>query len=158
VSEDNRSAPRSARERKLPYRPPLIRLPRRRFQSSPPRRCHGAVDDGTQNRKHRALHPAYRPCPVFARKVQCKLSNGVAGFAARGAPLDCQKSWHSRVISTMQIDDPSSARGRRGMLAQSLAAYPRRGSSNANGLCGGNSAGSLEMYAIFQRDSLRRRF
>jgi hypothetical protein len=44
-------------------------------------------------------------CPFFARKFRCKLSNGVAGFAARGAPLNCQKSWHSRVISTMQIDD-----------------------------------------------------
>jgi hypothetical protein len=38
-------------------------------------------------------------------KSGANLSNGVAGFAARGAPLDCQKSWHSRVISTMQIDD-----------------------------------------------------
>jgi hypothetical protein len=33
-----------------------------------------------------------------------------------------------------------------------------RGSSNANGLCGGNSAGPPQIYAIFERDSLCRHF
>jgi hypothetical protein len=30
---------------------------------------------------------------LFPRKGQCKLSNDVAAFAARGSPLDWQKSW-----------------------------------------------------------------
>src|SRR5262245_19452285 len=38
------------------------------------------------------------------------------------------------------------------------AAYPWRRSSNANGLCGQNSAWILGIRASFQRDNLRRRF
>src|SRR5262249_16070338 len=46
----------------------------------------------------------------------------------------------------------------RGMLHRARAAYPRRCTSNANGLCGQNSAGILGIRASFQRDNLRRRF
>src|SRR3989440_7640884 len=38
------------------------------------------------------------------------------------------------------------------------AAYPKRRSSNANSLCGGNPAGFPEICATFQRDILRRHF
>jgi hypothetical protein len=38
------------------------------------------------------------------------------------------------------------------------AAYRQRRSSNANSLCGGNSAGPQQIYAMFQRDSLCRHF
>src|SRR5438552_11920012 len=41
---------------------------------------------------------------------------------------------------------------------QPRAAYPRRRSSNANGLQSQNSAGFPQIYAIFQRDNLRRHF
>jgi hypothetical protein len=34
----------------------------------------------------------------------------------------------------------------------------KRGTSNGNSLCGGNSAGSREICATFQRDNLRRHF
>src|SRR5260221_10927814 len=43
---------------------------------------------------------------LFALKVQRKLSNGVAGFAAAGSSLDRQKiAGNPRAISAMQIDD-----------------------------------------------------
>jgi hypothetical protein len=40
----------------------------------------------------------------------------------------------------------------------SRAAYPRRCSSNANSLHSQNSAGFPQIYAIFQKDNLRRHF
>ena len=41
---------------------------------------------------------------------------------------------------------------------QARAAYPRRRSPNANGLCGWNLAGVQEICATFQRDNFSRRF
>ena len=63
-------------------------------------------------------------------------------------------------FSAMQIDDQRVREDARGMLAPGAprAAYPRRRSSNANGLCGQNSAWILRIRASFQRDNLRRRF
>src|SRR6476620_10834764 len=42
---------------------------------------------------------------LFARKVQRKVSNGVAAFAARGSSLIGKNRGNFRVISVMQIDD-----------------------------------------------------
>jgi hypothetical protein len=77
---------------------------------------------------------------LFARKVQRKLRNGVAGFAAAGSSLD------------QRVREARDA-GRR-----ARAAYHRRRSSNANGLRGQNSAGFPQINATFQRDHLRRHF
>ena len=44
------------------------------------------------------------------------------------------------------------------ILAYARAAYPQRRSSNANSLQSQNSAGFLQICAIFQRDNLCRHF
>src|SRR5437773_12025312 len=44
------------------------------------------------------------------------------------------------------------------LLAYARAAYPQRRSSNANSLQSQNSAGFLQICAIFQRDNLSRHF
>src|SRR6266446_2372726 len=69
---------------------------------------------------------------LFARKVQRKLSNGVAGFAAAGASLDRQKSRQSarhlsdvRLMTNNAGRDPSN---------RTRAAYSDRRSSNASSL------------------------
>src|SRR5262249_20728284 len=77
---------------------------------------------------------------LFARKVQRKLSNGVAGFAAGGSSLD------------------QRLREGAGCWPPARAAYHRRRSSNANGLRGQNSAGFPQISATFQRANLRRHF
>src|SRR5262249_32606057 len=73
---------------------------------------------------------------LFARKVQRKLSNGVAGFAAGGSSLD------------------QRVREGAGCWPPARAAYHWRRSSNANGLRGQNSAGFPQISATFQRDNL----
>src|SRR5262249_57029161 len=93
---------------------------------------------------------------LFARKVQRKLSNGVAGFAAGGRK-------RSRPIRALSATPHGGPRPRRTLAedparTQSRAAYPRRCSSNASGLHGRNSARILGIRAIFQRDNLRRHF
>src|SRR5262249_555572 len=69
----------------------------------------------------------------FARKVQRKLTNGVAGFAAGGTSLD------------------QRVREGTGWWPPVRAAYPRHCSSNASGLPGQNSAGFPQMSANFQK-------
>src|SRR5260370_25931915 len=97
---------------------------------------------------------------LFARKVQRKLSNGVAGFAAGGSSSDRKRSRPIRAFSATPHDGQRPCRtlaedpGR----TQSRAAYPRRCSSNASGLRGQNSARILGIRASFQRDNLRRHF
>src|SRR5262249_39983827 len=79
---------------------------------------------------------------LFARKVQRKLSNGVAGFAASGSSSDRKRSRPIRAFSATPHDGQRPCRtlaedpGR----TQPRAAYPRRCSSNASGLHGRNSA------------------
>ena len=82
------------------------------------------------------------------------LRNGVAGFAA----ADHLWIGNLRVNSALQIDDQRVREDARGMLHRARAAYPRRRTSNANGLCGQNSAWILGIRASFQRDNLRRHF
>jgi hypothetical protein len=60
--------------------------------------------------------------------------------------LPSQRSANARVSIATEI------------LALGPAASPQRRSSNANGLRGQNSAGFPQIYATFQRDSLRRHF
>src|SRR5262249_40858852 len=80
---------------------------------------------------------------LFARKVQRKLRNGVAGFAAGGSSSDRKRSRPIRAFSAT----PHDGQRQRRTLAedpgrtQFRAAYPQRRSSNANGLRGQNSAG-----------------
>src|SRR5947208_13681664 len=69
---------------------------------------------------------------LFALKVQRKLSNGVAGFAAAGSSLDRQKSrairatsQRCRLMTTNAGRDPSN---------RTRAAYSDRRSPNANNL------------------------
>src|SRR6266446_10534130 len=68
---------------------------------------------------------------LFALKVQRKLSNGVAGFAAAGSSLDRQKSrqflpsQRRRLMTNNADRDPSNG---------TRAAYSDRRSSNANNL------------------------
>jgi hypothetical protein len=52
----------------------------------------------------------------------------------------------------------SGAKIRRWQNQARAAACPRHRSSNANGLCGQNSAASSEICTTFQRDNLRRHF
>lgn len=79
---------------------------------------------------------------LFARKVQRKLSNGVAGFAAGGSSSDRKRSRPIRAFSATPHDGQRPCRtlaedpGR----TQPRAAHPRRCSSNASGLHGRNSA------------------
>src|SRR5262249_17359243 len=97
---------------------------------------------------------------LFARKVQRKLSNSVAGFPAGGSSSDRKRSRPIRAFSATPHDgqrpcrtlaaDPGTTPPR--------AAYPRRCSSNASGLPGRNSARILGIRARFQRDNLRRHF
>src|SRR5262249_44669411 len=97
---------------------------------------------------------------LFARKVQRKLSNGVAGFAAGGSSSDRKRARPIRAFSATPHDGQRPCRrlaedpGR----TQPRAAYPRRCSSNASGLHGRNSARILGILATFQRDNLRRHF
>jgi hypothetical protein len=58
----------------------------------------------------------------------------------------------------MQIDDQRVRKDARGMLAPGPSCVPRRRSSNANGLCGQNSAWILESARAFKGIILRRRF
>ena len=67
--------------------------------------------------------------------------------------------WRRRILSASAEDRNSCQRKH---PAEILALAPscafHRRSSNANSLCGRNSAGSLEICATFQRDILLRRF
>jgi hypothetical protein len=98
-----RSAPKSARARKLPYRPPLIRLPRPRFQSSPPRRCHGAVDDGTQTASIERCIQLIGAVRGHTLSLRGKSSANC--FCRPRSTFGLAKIVAIRVISTMQIDD-----------------------------------------------------
>src|SRR5437867_10053760 len=60
---------------------------------------------GAEERAGQARCPLITTHALFARKVQRKLSNGVAGLAAAGSSLDRQKIAAVRAISAMQIDD-----------------------------------------------------
>jgi hypothetical protein len=62
-----------------------------------------------------------------------------------------------RAVSAMQLDDPRPRRTLDpGRTSPELRITTR--SANANSLCGQNSAGFLEIRAIFQRDILPRHF
>src|SRR5205807_6873135 len=84
---------------------------------------------------------------LFARKVQRKLSNGIAGLAADGASLDPQKSQANSRLTAMPLDGqrrpitlaeerhfPSGAAQTRIVSASPSAA--RSPPSNARSLCG----------------------
>jgi hypothetical protein len=102
------------------------------------------------------MHVWCRLVAVWCPSRASALPNGVAGFAAGGSFLDRQKlRANLRVISALQIDDQRVREDARGMLAPGPSAYPRRRSSNANGLCGQNSPRILGIRASFQRDNLR---
>jgi hypothetical protein len=67
----------------------LIRSPRPRFQPSPRRTCHGAVDDGTQT-------ASIERCIQLIGTVRGHHTRSLCAGKNRG---------NSRVISTIQIDD-----------------------------------------------------
>src|SRR5262249_57879323 len=83
------------------------------------------------------------PCVVItdaepvARKVQRKLSNGVAGFAAGGSSSDRKRSRPIRAFSATPPHDgqrPCRTLAEDPGRTQPRAAYPQRRSSNANSL------------------------
>jgi hypothetical protein len=61
---------------------------------------------------------------LFARKVQHKVSNGVAAFAARGSSLIGKNRGNFRVISVMQIDDQRLREDARGMPTLGQSCVP----------------------------------
>jgi hypothetical protein len=84
---------------------------------------------------------------LLARKVQPKLSNGVAGFAAGGSSLGRQRNRGNRASS-------QRCRSMTKLCARTppgwhwaRAAYLRRRSSNATGLRRQNSVGFPQIYA-----------
>ena len=61
---------------------------------------------------------------LFARKVQRKVSNSVAAFAARGSSLIGKNRGNFRVISAMQIDDQRLREDVRGMPTLGQSCVP----------------------------------
>jgi hypothetical protein len=74
---------------------------------------------------------------LFARKVQRKVSNGVAAFAARGSSLIGKNRGNFRLISAMQIDDQRLREDARGMPTLGQLRTSGHRSSNANGRVAG---------------------
>jgi len=86
---------------------------------------------------------------LFARKVQRKVSNGVAAFAARGSSLIGKNRGNFRVISAMQIDDQRLREDARGMPTLGRAAYLRAPQLKREWSRGRNSAGSHRSIRAF---------
>ena len=123
-----------------------------------PRRPIGA--GGVRGASRSGLASVITTHALFARKVQRKLRNGVAGFAAGGSSSDRKRS---RPIPCLLATPRDGQRPCRTLAehpgrTQPRTAYPPCCSSNASGLRGRNSAPTLGIRASFQRDNLRRRF
>src|SRR5262249_13689064 len=91
-----------------------------------------------------------RPDTILAwyRKLIARKFDG----SKTGQASDDYTRWRCRSMTNVCARTPA------GCWHWARAAYPRRRSSNANGLCGQNSAWILGIRASFQRDNLRRRF
>ena len=72
---------------------------------------------------------------LFARKVQRKVSNGVAAFAARGSSLIGKNRGNFRVISAMQIDDQRLREDARGMPTLGQSCVPPGAAAQTRMVC-----------------------
>jgi hypothetical protein len=85
---------------------------------------------------------------LFARKVQRKVSNGVAAFAARGSSLIGKNRGNFRLISAMQIDDQRLREDARGMPTLGQLRTPGHRSSKREWSRGRNSAGPTDLFEL----------
>jgi putative tryptophan/tyrosine transport system substrate-binding protein len=106
--------------------------------------------------------------PLTARTQQPRKlpTIGFLGQSTRSAASEWTAAFVQRLRELGWIDGHNVAieyrwgEGRNERFAEIAAEFVRLkvGSSNANSLCGQNSAGFLEIYASFQRDILQRHF
>ena len=125
--------------------------------------CRGSPNHrGARAQAHRGVPRRHR---FNVATIQCQPAGRLLGLIVSTLrPRRCkvlqtkprQASWS--LTPGCILMPPASASILPRVLALGPSCAPLRRSSNANSLCGGNSAGSPKICATFQRDILRRHF